>query len=436
MSVGRRAWRFFVFAGIAAVLTACAAKTEPSENQILLTAITNAKIFDGDNVINETTVVFNGAYIQSVGGVIPDGADIIDARGATLLPGLIDSHVHTDMNGLRDALLFGVTTELEMMGTWPAKKRAEIAARSDVADVRSPGMAITAKGGHPSQYIQTSDNLIIRYFFRFPSVSSPDEAVAFVRKRIAEGADYIKIIIEDGTIVGIPDLPVVSDETLRAAVNEAHRNTKMAIAHVSTAAGASRAIDAGVDGLAHLFYDCPPPAELVAAIAASGAFVVPNLVTASTAFGNTAAALAADERVRSRLNEQWLTSLSGSMNTYPEGSMDDVSASVSALFTAGVDILAGSDVSEPVPGLGGLAHGASLHHELQLLVAAGLEPIEALRAATSVPARRFGLADRGRIAPGMRADLLLVDGDPLKNISDTLSIITVWRGGIATDAQN
>jgi imidazolonepropionase-like amidohydrolase len=88
-------------------------------------------------------------------------------------------------------------------------------------------------------------------------------------------------------------------------------------------------------------------------------------------------------------------------------------------------------VSEPIEGLGGLAHGASLHHELQLLVAAGFEPIEALRAATSVPAHRFGLTDRGRIAPGLRADMLLVDGDPLVTISDTLNINTVWRGGAA-----
>jgi imidazolonepropionase-like amidohydrolase len=100
-----------------------------------------------------------------------------------------------------------------------------------------------------------------------------------------------------------------------------------------------------------------------------------------------------------------------------------------------VDILAGSDVSEPIPSLGGIAHGASLHHELQLLVAAGLTPIEALRAATSVPARRFGLADRGRIAPGARADLLLVDGDPMTNIADTLSIRAVWRRGAQLASQ-
>lgn len=71
-----------------------------------------------------------------------------------------------------------------------------------------------------------------------------------------------------------------------------------------------------------------------------------------------------------------------------------------------------------------------MHHELQLLVAAGLSPTDALRAATATPARRFGLTDRGRIAPGARADLLLVDGDPIATISDTLSIRAVWRRGV------
>lgn len=78
-----------------------------------------------------------------------------------------------------------------------------------------------------------------------------------------------------------------------------------------------------------------------------------------------------------------------------------------------------------------MAHGASVHHELQLLVQAGLTPVEALRAATSTPARRFGLADRGRILEGLRANLLLVDGDPTRHISDTLNLRQVWRRGSA-----
>ena len=111
-----------------------------------ITAITDVRIFDGYGVIDENTVTIDGARIGSVGGSIPAGATVIDGRGATLLPGLIDSHVHTDMNGLKDALKFGVTTELEMMGHWSKRKRRQIAKRDDIADLRSPGMGITPPG--------------------------------------------------------------------------------------------------------------------------------------------------------------------------------------------------------------------------------------------------------------------------------------------------
>jgi len=400
-----------------------------------ITAITNVRIFDGERVLNDTTVVINGAYIQMVGGVVPTGATVIDGHGKTLMPGLIDAHVHTDIDGLHDALKFGVTTELEMMGHWSAKQRKEISERNDIADMRSPGMGVTPKGGHPTEYMSSSNNLIIRLFYRFPFVQTPDEAVEFVAKQIAGGADYIKIFIEDGTCIGFPGLPVLDDEILNAAVNEAHRHNKLAIVHVTTAEATQQAIHAGVDGLGHLFFDRPPTPELIADIASSGAFIIPTLVTLSTAFGNSAAALAADERVSVRLSKQWRDALSRSMNVYPKGKLEDAYATIIALHDAGVDILAGSDVSEPIPILGGLAHGASLHHELQLLVAAGLKPIEALCAATSTPARRFGLTDRGRIASGACADLLLVDGDPLTNISDTLSIRAVWHRGVQLTPQ-
>jgi imidazolonepropionase-like amidohydrolase len=418
---------FMAGALAAGAASGCSSQAPSAEKDFA--AIANAKIFDGESVIDAASIVIKDGIIQSVGGEIPEGAAIIDAGGKTLLPGLIDSHTHTDMAGLRDALSFGVTTELEMMGSWSEKDRKKAADSSDAADLRSSGMGVTPKGGHPSEYQSSSKNLLIRYFFKFPSVSSPEEAASLVAKRVGEGADYIKILVESGENIGYPGLPVLDDATLKAAVDEAHRLGKMAIAHVTTAAEASRVVGAGVDGLGHLFFDSQPSDELVADIAASGVFVVPTLTTLSTAFGNDAAWLAEDERVSSKLSEEWLESLSSSMNVYPEGKLEDAYATVMALRNAGVDILAGSDVSEPVPGLGGLAHGASLHHELQLLVAAGFEPAEALRAATSVPARRFGLSDRGRIAAGMRADLLLVDGDPLADISDTLNIDAVWRGG-------
>jgi imidazolonepropionase-like amidohydrolase len=404
-----------------------------------ITAITNARIFNGECVIDERTVVIKGAQIQAVGGKIPAGATVLNAQGATLMPGLIDSHVHTCMEGLQDAIKFGITTELEMQGHWSAKQRKEISERSDIADMRSPGMGVTPKGGHPTEYISSSSSLLIRLICRLPfvfrTVQTPEEAVKFINKQIAGGADYIKIFIEDGSCIGFPGLPVLDDETLRMAVKEAHRHDKLAIVHVTTFKAAQQAIDAGADCLGHLFFDRVSTPKLIADIAASGAFIIPTLVTLSSAFGNNAAWLADDKRVSSRLSKEWQDSLKRSINVYPQGKLENAYASIRALHDAGVDILAGSDVSEPIPMLGGLAHGASLHHELQLLVAAGLTPIETLSAATSTPARRFGLTDRGRIIPGTRADLLLVNGDPLTNISDTLSINTVWRGGVRLTAQ-
>jgi imidazolonepropionase-like amidohydrolase len=97
---------------------------------------------------------------------------------------------------------------------------------------------------------------------------------------------------------------------------------------------------------------------------------------------------------------------------------------VRELQVAGADILAGSDAPNP-----GTVHGATLHQELELLVQAGLTPVQALAAATSVPARRFGLSDRGAIAPGRRADLVLVDGDPTRDVTATRAIVAIWKNG-------
>ena len=100
------------------------------------------------------------------------------------------------------------------------------------------------------------------------------------------------------------------------------------------------------------------------------------------------------------------------------------------LKAARVPILAGTDAPNP-----GTLHGASIHRELELLVKAGLTPVEALAAATSVPAAQFRLSDRGRIKSGMRADLLLVKGDPTSDIKATRSIIRIWKIGVAVDRQ-
>ncbi|MFI9322654.1 amidohydrolase family protein [Kitasatospora aureofaciens] len=394
------------------------------------TFIANVRIFDGEHVRSERMVGIEGSEIVSVGQQPPAGAEVVDGQGGTLLPGLIDGHVHTSLEGLRLARVFGVTTELEMQGYWTPQQREEIDEDDGIADVRSALLSLMAKDGHPHELIaELAEHRPGGGGWTPPSVSTPTEAVAHVRAMVAQGADYIKVMIEEGTVMGHPGLPMISAEALKAGVAEAHLLGKKVIAHAMTLAATEQAIDVGVDGLAHLFIDRPHTEEIVSAIADAGIFVTPCLVISSSVMGGTGQALADDPRVGAKLPQQWLATLRGTFSKYPEGRLDQVLESVAALHSAGVDIIAGTDASIPVPAHGGVVHGASVHHELQLLVRAGLTPLQALRAATSVPARRFGLDDRGRIAPGARADLVLVDGDPTTRVEDSLSIRAVWRRG-------
>ncbi|MFC5034651.1 amidohydrolase family protein [Streptomyces sp. So13.3] len=405
------------------------------------TAITHAKVFDGHDVLQEATVVIKDAMICAVGGPVPDGAQIVDARGATLLPGLIDAHVHTDEASLGLALRFGVTTELEMQGTNTRPNRAHREKQDDVADVRSAGFGITPPGGHPSELFPEG--------FKpgpppgprgagpatppvMPFCTTPAEAAACIPELVASGSDYIKFMIDDGTIEGHPGLPCLDQATLNAGVTAAKAHGMLTVAHALTVESTRMAVEAGIDGLVHLFMDQPHTEEIIRLIRDSGIFVVPCVSVNASLMGISGAALADDPRVASRLDQDWTSTLRSSFNRYPQGRIDDVLNSVAALHEAGVDILCGTDVSMPLPFLGGLAHGASVHHELQYLVRAGLTPIQALRTATANTAQHFNLRDRGRIAAGLRADLLLVDGDPTTRIDDTLNLRTVWRRGTPT----
>lgn len=405
-----------------------------------VTAIIRARVFDGENTTENQTVIIDGTTIAAVGGPVPADAAIVDAAGATLLPGLIDAHVHTSTESLKLALSFGVTTELEMQGASTRYNRAHISGDDTVADVRSAGFGITPPGGHPSELFPTGGRptddddhpatgtpAVV-----MPFSTTPAEAVAFIPQLLETGSDYIKFMVDDGSVEGHPGLPMLDQATLDAGVAEAHRLGALTVAHALTIDATQMAIDAGIDGLAHLFMDRPHTPEIIDTIAESGAFVVACVVLNASMMGITGTDFAADPRVHSKLSPEWLATIQASFNRYPQGKLSDVLASVKALHDAGVDVIVGTDASVAVPFLGGLAHGASVHHELQLLVQAGLTPTEALTAATSTTARRFGLTDRGRIAAGLRADLLLVDGDPTTTISDTLSIRAVWRNGTAT----
>ena len=197
------------------------------------------------------TVLVRDGLIAEVGtGVRASGA-IVDGGGGTLLPGLIDSHVHAEAGNLPQALTFGVTTELCMFGA-PAgvsRMRALAASRSDVADIRCASYG----AGAPSALRQVYKDL--------PELHGPGDADAFVAARVAEGADYIKVYLEDPRWFGRPGL---SAATVRAIVRAAHTLGKLVLAHTDSAAMSRMFIELGGNALAHVLGDLDlDPALLV-----------------------------------------------------------------------------------------------------------------------------------------------------------------------------
>lgn len=393
--------------------------------------IKQARVFDGERVLDHSSVHVRDGAIVSVGEHVDasDGVEVIDGSNKTLLPGLIDAHAHPEPPSLEHALLFGVTTELDMF-SFPERmdaQRRDAVARNDLADVRSASVGATVLGGMPSMLI----GIVIPG--QFPVVSSVDDASDFVAARVDEGADYIKLFIDDGTIFG-HEMPALTEDLAKAIVDAAHTCGKMAVAHATSLDGAMQALRAGADGLVHIFSDSEPSDEFIARAVDSGVFVTPTLSTmGSLASDIDGAHLAHDDRARDLIPDPWIDNLCQCWHLESPGRLEHALEATRRLHEAGVDILAGTDSAGI--GLPGTAHGVSLHGELELLVRAGLTPLQALRAGTSRPASRFGLDDRGRIAEGRQADLVLVNGDPTTDITATLSIAGIWRRGDRLDRE-
>jgi imidazolonepropionase-like amidohydrolase len=386
--------------------------------------VRDVRLFDGDRVSEHRSVVVRDGVIVRIGDATlsaPPGAQVIAGRGRTLLPGLIDAHVHLSDSAeadLRQALALGVTTDLDMWNGGARYERIEqlrAADAPDVADVRTAGTGATAPGGHPTQMGGGS----------FPTIDDPADAQAFVDARIAEGSDYIKIIYDDLSSIGRHQ-PMLDKRTLKAVVDAVHARGKLAVVHILSEWQAKDAIEAGADGLAHLFTGATVSPDLATLAASHHVFVTPTLTVLFSDCGQPSGPRIANDSllrpyIRPGMRKQAAMAFPPTM-----GSRCDVTKEgVRQLVRAGVPVLTGTDAPSP-----GQSYGASVHGEMELLVGTGLTPVQALTAATSAPARAFRLTDRGVIAAGKRADLVLVDGDPTRDITATRRIVSVWKRGV------
>jgi imidazolonepropionase-like amidohydrolase len=358
-------------------------------------ALTGVRLFDGREVIEDASVVWSDGVVVAAGAdvEVPADAERIDATGKTALPGLIRS---------------------------PNDFQAQHAARGSTdptarADLFSAGFLATAEGGHGTQF-----------GIEVPIPDGPADTRAWVDARLAEGSDWIKIVVEGGRIWG-SETPTLDAATVQALVEAAHAREVLAVAHVSTRAEAELAVAAGVDGLVHLFVDEPLDAAMAEQWAQRGLFVVPTLPVLAAAHHQPGAnRLAGFEALSDKLSSEQRRSLDA---VFPGAAMRSarwpgVESAIATLHEAGVRLLAGSDAPNP-----GTAHGLSLLDSVIRLHEAGLSPVEALRAATSVPASVFPIGERGCLRPDCRADLLLVNGNPLEDPAALLAIEGIWKNG-------
>jgi imidazolonepropionase-like amidohydrolase len=386
--------------------------------------IADVSLFDGKKLRTHSNVVVEGGIVSAVDRQIPirwRDLPVIRGAGATLLPGLIDAHTHTGaVARLRDALRFGVTTILDM---WtPAGERAlreAAASRLDVSAFRSAGILAAVPGGHGTEY-----------GIPIPTVAGPSAAEAFVAARKSEGADYLKIVLNG--VRAKSRMPTMDAATARALVQAAHARGLLVVAHIENLEDAHIAVTSGVDGLAHVWRVGGAAPDLAGLIVERHVFVVPTLATPDSFIPGTGAALAADPRIKPFLPRALAERLIGDPlvpgSVSLQENIDQELAAVGSLVAAGTTLLAGTD-----PPNGHVVHGVSLHRELELLVRAGLTPLQALAAATKNAADAFHLSDRGRITVGTRADMVLVPGDPSRDITATRDIVKVWRSGVEFD---
>jgi len=409
----------------------------------------NARVFDGQRDRGITPVLIDGARIVHIGTPLPaaaTGARRVDYTGKTLLPALVSDHAHvgntqglehgdrfyTRDNVVRDLRQFqryGITTvtALGMNGADFFALRTEVNADPRLgAQLYGAGGGIGAPDGAPP-----ADSMGLRH----DPVARPrtaEQARAAVATQHADGVDLIKLWVDD--LGG--KRPMMTPEVYRAAIAEAHARGLTVAAHIHDLDQARDLVDARVDILAHGIRDRAVDPMLARKMRDQGTWYIPTVAIDEANYWYAEhpqalqqpflrQALHRDVLARWSQPEWQRAQLAGSGIPAAREAVATNLDNVRRLHAAGVKLGFGTDA-------GAMPHrviGVAEHRELQLLVQAGLSPAQALQVATSQAADLLGLADRGRIAAGKRADLLVLDADPLTDIANTQRIGAVWQAG-------
>ena len=373
--------------------------------------IANVRVFTGARVIDRATITVADGKILSIAATSPARASItIDGTGKTALPGLIDVHVHmlvgiteADTRRFIDNALKERLQAFLRHGVTTVKSASDptdliVGIREDLRDgaLTGPrllvvGPSLTARGGHPASTICRGDAWCRSN--RASEVDSEEQARQEVRRLAQRGVDAIKVVYSSGEPEFKSSFPKLRLEIVKTIVEEARSLGLPVTVHVTEESMALEVLAAGVSGVEHGPNAPLNPDALAQALKSPERSLVPTLAT-----------LAA--------------------RTPPTPSLQARSQTTAALHKAGVRIVVGTDTRLEMP------PGLSTVTEVELLVKAGLSTEAALKAATSDAARHLGLEKEiGTLETGMTADILLVRGDPIRNIGDLHQVDAVVQAG-------
>jgi imidazolonepropionase-like amidohydrolase len=364
----------------------------------------------GETLLRDATILVQGGRIEAVGPrasiSIPPDLPVVDVRGKTILPGLWDMHTHvTQMEWGPVYLAAGVTTVRDM-----GNERELLLALRDArakGEVLGPRLLLAGlvDGGGPNA-------------FGTVAATTPEEGREVVRRFREEGFQQVKLYNQ------------LAPDVVAAIASEAHRLGMTVTGHVPTAMTLREAVEAGMDHIAHLAVRDEPGSEDLRRTATflrdHGTVLDPTLSWGELLGRSTSTPIAEFQPGFPKIPPplQRLFDSAGNSEITPEDARARLDRSlriVGELHAAGVPIVAGTD--EGIP-------GHSLHREIELYVEAGMTPLEAIRSATIVPARAMELEkDLGTIEAGKRADLVVLDADPLERISNVRTVRFVVTGG-------
>lgn len=402
---------------------------------------------DGGAPVEPAALLVEGGLIEAVGRRAeierPRGATRVDLTGKTVLPALVSLHGHVgfqrglsyaEENYTRENLVdhleryayHGVGTILSL-GTDPGDLAFEIRAEQrngslDGARLLTAGRGLARPNAGPGNAAMRSSAL---------GVTTGREALEAVRGLAGRAVDVVKIWVDDrgGTV------PKLTPDLYRPVIEEAHRQGLQVVAHVYYADDAADLVEAGVDGFAHLPRDREVTSEEAAAIARHDVFVMPNLGISERGTHADPPEWLDDPLLRETVTPDVIARARESFSRRtPQGvararaSYAAMQQSVRTLKEAGVRLVLGAD-----SGVQDHFYGYTELRELELMVAAGLTPAEAIEAATGVSAAALGIDEAGVLEMGRSADFIVLDADPLEDIANVRRIDRVVLKGVEVD---